>query len=371
MRRKVLLLVLVSIIGVVCISFGAVVQNAADTDRTVLSPYAGPVPERVMRQIYEDVKTPYKYGIVLRGENGQAVDCPSVFQYQKKWYMVYICMNEVGYETHLAVSDDLLAWKPLGKLLSFREDTWDQKQVGGYVALQDTTWGGSCTLKRFENKYWMSYIGGALEGYETDPLSVGISWTEQDPGTAHEWQRFPEAVLSREQPDARDFERVTLYKSNVIYDKDETLGHPFVMYYNGKIKSGYEKIGMAVSNDMIHWSRYGQDAIVANGLDKQHGISGDPQVVRIGDVWVMFYFGAFWKPKAFDTFACSYDLVNWTKWEGPHLVEPSEPWDQEYAHKPWVIKHHDIVYHFYNAVGDQGRAIALATSKDLQKSKTD
>ena len=102
-------------------------------------------------------------------------------------------------------------------------------------------------------------------------------------------------------------------------------------------------------------------------IDNGSGISGDPQITRIGDVWVMFYFGAFWKPKAFDTFACSHDLVHWTRWTGPHLVEPSEPWDQEYAHKPWVVKHDGIVYHFYNAVGNQGRVIALATSKDLRK----
>ena len=42
---------------------------------------------------------------------------------------------------------------------------------------------------------------------------------------------------------------------------------------------------------------------------------------------------------------------------------PSEPWDKTYAHKPWVIKHNGVVYHFYCAVGDQGRVIALATSK--------
>ena len=63
--------------------------------------------------------------------------------------------------------------------------------------------------------------------------------------------------------------------------------------------------------------------------------------------------------------AVSRDLVHWRKWDGPHLVEPSEPFDQTYAHKPWVIKHDGVVYHFYNAVGDQGRCIALATSKTL------
>jgi hypothetical protein len=82
--------------------------------------------------------------------------------------------------------------------------------------------------------------------------------------------------------------------------------------------------------------------------------------VKHRDLWVMFYFGAFWKPKAFDTFACSYDLVHWAPWKGPHLVEPSEPWDREYAHKPWVLKYNGVVYHYYCAVGDRGRVIALA-----------
>lgn len=35
----------------------------------------------------------------------------------------------------------------------------------------------------------------------------------------------------------------------------------------------------------------------------------------------------------------------------------------------WVIKHNGVVYHYYCAVGDQGRVIALATSKDLSSSK--
>lgn len=81
----------------------------------------------------------------------------------------------------------------------------------------------------------------------------------------------------------------------------------------------------------------------------------------------MHYFGAFWKPKAFDTFACLRDLAHWTQWDGPHLSEPSEPWDQTFAHKPWVIRHEGIVCHFYCAVGDRGRVIALATSKPVER----
>jgi predicted GH43/DUF377 family glycosyl hydrolase len=201
-----------------------------------------------------------------------------------------------------------------------------------------------------------------LEGYETDPLAIGIAWTI-DPSKPIEWNRFDEPVLSRDQPDVREFEAMTQYKSNIIYDKDESLGYPFVMFYNGKKRHGYERIGMAVSRDMRLWHRYGTEPVIDNGK----GISGDPQITRMDDVWVMFYFGCGWRPKAFDTFACSYDLVHWTKWNGPNLVEPSESWDDTYAHKPWIIKHDGIVYHFYCAVGDQGRVIALATSKDLRK----
>jgi hypothetical protein len=31
-----------------------------------------------------------------------------------------------------------------------------------------------------------------------------------------------------------------------------------------------------------------------------------------------------------------------------------------------IIKHEGVVYHFYNAVGKEGRVIALATAKDLR-----
>jgi predicted GH43/DUF377 family glycosyl hydrolase len=219
-------------------------------------------------------------------------------------------------------------------------------------------------LQKYNGKYWLSYIGGALKGYETDPLAIGIAWTTK-PTKPIEWNRLNEPVLSRDQPDVRDFEKLTQYKSHIIYDKNKILGYPFVMFYNGKPNKGYERIGMAVSKDMTHWLRYGKTPVIDNGK----GISGDPQITRIGNVWVMFYFGAFWRPKAFDTFACSYDLVHWTKWTGPDLVSPSETWDQQYAHKPWVIKHKGTVYHFYCAVGDKGRMIALATSKDLRHLK--
>ena len=320
-----------------------------------------------MERIYGEVKTPFKYGVILKGGTNEFVDCPSVFRSGGHWYMMYVAIQDkVGYETFLARSDDLLHWDKLGRILSFPKSGWDAWQADGGIALADFNWEGTHELEKFDGKYWLSYIGGAKQGYETDPLSIGIAWSK-NPMKIQEWTRLAEnPVLSHEQSDVREFERKTLYKSTIIHDQPESLGFPFVMFYNAKVKNGYERIGMAVSKDMTHWNRYGVTPVVVNGEAKTNGISGDPQIVKIGDVWVMFYFGAGWQPRAFDTFACSYDLVQWTKWTGPHLIEPGESYDKTYAHKPWVLKYNGVVYHFYCAVGNEGRGIALATSHEMK-----
>ena len=343
-------------------------------DRQIVSALPGPgkeVDAASMQKIYDEVKTPYKYGVVIKGEPGEFVDCPNVFRYQNKWYMVYIKIKDkVGYQTYLATSDDLLQWKTLGLILPFADSGWDKWQAAGGIALRDTTWGGTNELQTYDGKYWLSYIGGALKGYETDPLSIGIASTLH-PDQAQPWTRFSQnPVLSGKQSDAREFEKTTLFKSCVIRDKDESLGYPFVMFYNARAHPGFERIGMAVSKNMTDWQRYGDTPVITNGETPKggRGISGDPQVVKIGDLWVMFYFGAFWHPGAFDTFACSYDLVHWTKWTGENLIKSSEPYDKGFAHKPFLLSYQGVVYHYYCAVGDQGRVIALATSKPMNGS---
>ena len=322
---------------------------------------AGPVPDSLeMAGLYEEIKSPFKFGVVLK-EEGKKVDCPSVFRHKDRWYMSYIIFDGTGYETSLAVSDDLLHWEKLGKTLTYSEGRWDDLQKAGYIALQDYKWGGSYEVESFKGRYWFSYLGGKLSGYETDPMSIGMAWIK-DPSRPEEWNKLEDPVLTADQPDARYFEKLTLYKSNVIRDPERRFGYPFIMYYNAKTEDGYERITMALSKNMTDWVRYGFEPLIDNGS----GISGDPQIAKIGDLYVMFYFGAFYRPGAFDTFAASFDLENWVKWEGADLISPSEPYDSTFAHKPWVIMHEGVVYHYYCAVGDQGRVIALATSSPLR-----
>jgi hypothetical protein len=259
-------------------SFG---EPEADSDA------ARPVPDDVMQRIYDEVKTPFKYGIVLRPPENASIDCPNVFRFDGKWYMVYVGITEkIGYETFLAGSDDLLAWKPLGTILPFVDGGWDRWQAAGGIALADTRWGGSSEMQQYDGKYWLAYFGGSKQGYETDPLAIGMAFTES-PVVAKAWTRLKtNPVLTPNQKDSRDFEKATLYKSTVIWDKSKTLGHPFVMFYNAKQTGPWiERIGMAVSDDLRHWRRHGKGPVIDNG----RGISGDPQIVRMDDLWVMFY----------------------------------------------------------------------------------
>lgn len=332
--------------------------------------------QEVLQAVYEEVRTPIKYGLVLAPEDQRMkIDCPTVFRQGNEWSMTYFIFDGRGYETWLAQSDNLLDWKVKGKIMSFTDSAdWDAHQKAGYPSLQDPEWGGSYGLHQHDGKYWMPYFGGSSKGYESGLLSVGMAYTDQDPTTAHLWDRLAAPVLKATDPDARWWENNTIYKTWVLQDASKTTGYPFVMYYNARGDSlrparGAERIGMAVSHDMIHWERFGSEPVI----NHHKGISGDAVIQKMDDLWVMFYFGAFWPTRkdhdAFNRFACSYDLVHWAEWEGEDLIAPSEPYDNWFAHKSFVVKHEGVVYHFYCATNrDQERGIAVATSRDLGRS---
>ena len=268
------------------------------------------VPQERMEQIYEEVKTPYKYGLaVAPADNYHKIDCPTVFRQGDKWLMTYIGGEGTGYEAVKA------------------------------------------------------------------PLYVGLAWTKGDISTAHEWESLDKPILSIHDKDAQWWEKLTQYKSTVYWDKDKTLGAPFVMYYNAgghhpETNLKGERVGIALSKDMKTWKRYSGNPVFAHEADGT--ITGDAHIQKMGDVYVMFYFSAFEpsrKYKAFNTFAASYDLVNWTDWKGADLIIPSKNYDELFAHKSYVVKHDGVVYHFYCAVNNaEQRGIAIATSKPMGRS---
>lgn len=358
-----------------------------------ITAFAQKISQNVMQKIYDEVKTPYKYGMVVAPEdNYHKIDCPMVYREGNRWFMTYVVYNGKdgtdgrGYETWLATSDDLLQWKTLGRLLCYADKGWDMNQRAGYPALIDWTWNGSYEMAKYKGRHWMSYFGGEGTGYESvrKPLNMGMASTKGDITQAHPWETSPAPVLSINDKSAQWWEKLTHYKSTVYWDRNKTLGKPFVMFYNAaginpanQLKA--ERIGIALSSNMTSWRR-----LPLRTAKRKTGnpvffheapgiITGDAQIVKFPHYYVMFYFSAF-NPKrkynAYNTFAVSRDLVNWQDWEGADLIYPSKPYDDMFAHKSYVLKHQGVVYHFYCAVNHAGqRGIAVATSVPMGRSQ--
>lgn len=358
-----------------------------------ITAFAQKISQNVMQKIYDEVKTPYKYGMVVAPEdNYHKIDCPMVYREGNRWFMTYVVYNGKdgtdgrGYETWLATSDDLLQWKTLGRLLCYADKGWDMNQRAGYPALIDWTWNGSYEMAKYKGRHWMSYFGGEGTGYESvrKPLNMGMASTKGDITQAHPWETSPAPVLSINDKSAQWWEKLTHYKSTVYWDKNKTLGKPFVMFYNAgginpanQLKA--ERIGIALSSNMTSWRR-----LPLRTAKRKTGnpvffheapgiITGDAQIVKFPHYYVMFYFSAYnpeRKYNAYNTFAVSRDLVNWQDWEGADLVYPSKPYDDMFAHKSYVLKHQGVVYHFYCAVNHAGqRGIAVATSVPMGRSQ--
>ena len=274
------------------------IHTALLTLLCVVSSFAADIiPQSDMQRIYQEVRTPYKYGMVVAPtDNYHKIDCPTVFQQDGKWYMTYVVYNGKdgldgrGYETWLAKSDDLLHWETLGRVLSYKDDGWDMNQRGGFPALIDWTWDGSYELGEFKGKHWMTYIGGHGTGYEAvrEPLNIGMAWTQDDITNAHEWQSGEKPLLSINDRDVQWWEKLVQYKSTIYSltpspsPKGEGSGLPkelkkyrFIMFYNaGGINPANdlkaERIGIALSNDLVPYRKHLVQIFLSIRSD-QHG----------------------------------------------------------------------------------------------------
>lgn len=329
-----------------------------------------------------DFLTPYKFDKpVLTGSgvsgafDEQSVDCPFVFRHQNRFIMMYVGYDGKGYQTGLAASDNLLDWRPIGLILRRGEGNgWDSLNVAGCWILRENDMDGQPVLKKWNNKYWLAYHAYPQEGYETGPGRIGLAWTE-DPNLLI-WNRMPDPILTPE--DGAPWEQGGLYKECLV--EHDGL---FYLFYNAKNRaeaSGeawIEQTGLATSPDLENWTRAAGNPLLRVSPDSwESRFVSDPCVLRHRDKWAMFYFGYDGK-HAQEGIAFSNDLLHWEKHSEPIIQHGQEgSLDSLYAHKPSVICHEGILYHFYCAcrpslAGDTAinsgkfRTIAVATSKPL------
>ncbi len=324
--------------------------------------------------------TPHKLGkpvLTGTGESGtfdsMAVDCPFVFFHQNQFHMLYVGFDGIGYQTGLAVSDDLINWKRKGIILKREAHVnWDRVGAAGTWILKETNnLFEMPILKKVGGKYWMIYHSYPDEGYENGPAQMGLAWSEDE--NLLEWHRLPDPVFSWKNGD--DWDKGGLYKGCLIEHRNT-----YYLFYNAKnntYASWVEQTGVAISKDMINWERYKGNPVLKIQEDTwESKFCSDPCVLSDGAQWLMFYFG-FDGKHAQDGIAFSKDLLHWEKNPEPILRHgnPGEL-DEIHAHKPSIIYYNNILYHFYCACrkyrqgdltknGNEFRCITVATSKPL------
>ncbi|WP_339316667.1 hypothetical protein [Paenibacillus sp. FSL R10-2734] len=305
-----------------------------------------------------------------------AVDCPFVFRHNERFYMMYVGFDGKGYQTALAVSDDLLHWEHLAIILKRDENgsKWDSRNVAGTWILRDNDLHGAGTLKKWNGKYWLTYHSYPGDGYEEGSAKIGLAWTEDE--TLLTWNRIEEPILVPE--NGEPWEIGGLYKECLV--EHDGL---FYLFYNAKNQNHgrwIEQTGLATSTDLMQWKRYEHNPVIQVTSDAwDSGFVSDPCVLRDHDQWVMFYFGYNYK-KAQEGIAVSQDIYSWTKSSEPIItVGAVGELDETYAHKPSVITHNGVLYHFYTASrppqpGDstcntfpEFRSITVATSAALKE----
>jgi predicted GH43/DUF377 family glycosyl hydrolase len=318
---------------------------------------------------FDRIGTPYKFGNLVLTASGQdgafdkvSVDCPFVFKHDGHFYMTFVAFDGAGYQTGLASSPDLVTWKNEGAIL--RRDpsspvlrynvamNWIMRENGLYSPGQ---------LKKVHGDYIGVYHAYPSQGYEQGAAVIGLCRSKD----LRSWKVDPPCLKPE---DGAEWEHGGLYKPCLL----EHAGSYYI-FYNAKNQtegSWHEQTGVAVSKDLKTWSRYSGNPIIRNGGpgSPDERFASDPCVLQDEKEWVFYYFGLDARGVARDLVATGPDLYHATKCDRVVIdVGPKGSVDSAYAHKPSVIQHKGVLYHFYCAVSHESknevRGISVARSR--------
>jgi predicted GH43/DUF377 family glycosyl hydrolase len=340
-------------------------------------------------------RTPYKYPKLVLSPTGRkgdfdqrSIDDPIVFYANGAFQMLYIGWDGVGYQTGLAASADLIHWTRTA-LVAPRDPAskYTKYNLALSSILRDKQLRSRGDAIKINGKYLGAWNAYPSAGYEEGAAVIGLAASDD---LLH-WQLTEPILLPQ---DGAEWEHGGLYRPDLLLDRGT-----YYLYYNAKTDvlpesdggGWHEQTGVATSKDLKTWTRYQGNPILRNGPRgsstypaanpiaatrpplpdaRDSRFASNPFVVQNDGDFGMFYYGfRYQRPgRACEMLAIGMDPYSFVK-VPEILIDTGDPGtiDETFAHKPSVITHEGVLYHFYCAVSGQypkeTRGIAVARSK--------
>lgn len=223
---------------------------------------------------------------------------------------------------------------------------------------------GTCTGPTWvydNGTFYMFYIGASLAGYEAGVKSLCLATA---PALTGPWTRLGQIIG----PSGSGWRQTAVWHPSVLKHNGT-----WYMFFNASSTGTAEQIGYATATALTGpWTVDDTNSpLLAFGsaTSGEFTKQGDPSVRRVGDLFVMDYFGfktGFAGDYIATTPVASFPL-GWTKWKSnPVLVPgPAGSIDSLYAHKPIIYVERGRVFHYYTADDGTNRCVALAVSADV------
>jgi hypothetical protein len=263
----------------------------------------------------------------------------------------------------LAYSNNGVHWrKELNPILSRSNvvGSPDEKSVTGPVWLYDAS---------YEQPYFLFYIGATADGYEGGEKSICLATASSLKGP---WTRRGAVIKA---------DSAVSWRSGAVW-------HPtfqkhkgrWYMFFNANDSGGYEVIGYAVSDSLLGpWIPDDVNSpVMPMGSSAQWNgrKQGDPSIHRVGDNYVMHYFGVdtlqSFGADGIATTTYNEFPLGWKQHPyNPVLTPSAGTYDGKFAHKGIIHVDRGNVYNYYTAVDSaNNRGVALAISASAPVNST-
>ncbi len=216
--------------------------------------------------------------------------------------------------------------------------------------------------------FHMLYIGFDGTGYQT-----GLARSRD----LVNWERV--ACVARRDPNSK-YTRYNIALSCIVREHELTssgrlkkVRGRFLSAWNAYPGAGYEQgaavIGLAWSDDLLHWELTDPILFPQDGAPWEHGGLYRPNLIERDGVFYLYYNaktdtlpkseGGGWHEQS--GVATSRDLKHWTRYTGNPVLPNGDhgSWDARFASNPFVVQHNDLWGMYYFGFDWKGKAREL------------